>query len=58
MKLCLLAVENTLNIPKNKLMKADFNEITRFLQFREIILFATVETLDKVIKIRGFKESL
>ena len=41
MKLCLLGVENARNICKNKVMNADFNKITRFLQLRTIILFAT-----------------
>ena len=46
MKLCLLGVENARNIRKNKVMKADFDKITRSLQLRKIILFATVEALD------------
>ena len=47
MKLCLLGVENTRNILKNKVMKANFNKISRFLQLRKIVLFETVEALDK-----------
>ena len=47
MKLCLLRVENARNMHKNKVMKADFDKITRFLQLRNIILFATVEASDK-----------
>ena len=47
MKLCLLGVENAQHIRKNKVMNADFNKITRLLQLRKIILFPTVEALDK-----------
>ena len=47
MKLCLLGVENRRNICKNKVMKANFNKITRFLQLRKIVRFATAETLDE-----------
>ena len=43
MNLCLLGVENARNICKNKVMNADFNKITRFLQLRNIIIFATEE---------------
>ena len=32
---------------KNKVMKADFNKITRLLELRKIVLLATVEVLDK-----------
>ena len=47
MKLCLLGFENARNIHKNKVMKADLNKIIRFLQLRNITLFAIVEALDK-----------
>ena len=42
MKFCLLGVENTRNIRKNKVMKANVNKTTRFLQLRKIVLLATV----------------
>ena len=49
MKLCLLGVENARNICKNKVVKANSNKITRFLQLRKIVLlFATVEALDNI----------
>ena len=47
MKLWLFGVENARNICKNKVMKASLNKISRFLQLREIVLFATVEALEK-----------
>ena len=47
MKLCLLGVESARNICKNKVMKTNYNKITRFLQLGKTILFATVEALDK-----------
>ena len=55
MKLCSLGVENARNICKNKVVNADFNKITRFLQLRKIILFATVEALGK--KLSKYKVS-
>ena len=51
----MLGVENARNIRKNIVMNANFNKITRFLQLREIILFATVEALDK--KLSKYKVS-
>ena len=47
MKFCLLGVENARDIHKNKVMKANFNKVARFLQLRKIILLWTVEALDK-----------
>ena len=47
MMLCLLGVENARNIRQNKVMNAVFDKITRFLELRKIILFVTVEALDK-----------
>ena len=55
MKLCSLGVENARNICKNKVVNADFNKITRFLQLRKIILFATIEALGK--KLSKYKVS-
>ena len=47
MWLCLLEVENAVNIQKNKMMKASFNKSATFLQLRKIVPLATVEALDK-----------
>ena len=55
MKLCLLGVENARNLCKNKVVNADFQKITRFLQLGKIILFATEEALDK--KLSKYKVS-
>ena len=48
-KLCLLGAENAQIIRKNKAMKADFNKNTRFFQLGKILVFASVEALDKTL---------
>ena len=58
MKLCLLGVENARNMCKNKMMNANFKKITRFLQLRKIILFATEEALDKKLSKYNVSKSL
>ena len=58
MKLCLLGVDNGRNICKNKVMNAYFNKITRFLKFKKIILFATVEAIDKKLSKYKISKSL
>ena len=46
MKSCLLGVESTQNICKNKVMKADKNINTKFFQQGKIVVFTSVEALD------------
>ena len=56
--LCLLGVENTQTVHKNKAMKADFNKNTRFFQLRKILVFTSVEALDKMLSKYEVSKSL